>query len=218
MKFITEIDLRSLYKDDPFTYYKIKPETKLTPGARQFLVDKKINISEGTLMDSVEKKEFVEEKDWGKEKLILKAKSIEAVFLLTAEEFLDIDVLLSQDIITLSKEFTNVRNALEGKEPIEYIDCNKCTGIDEDNFSQTLDDCFNITSFHIQLDKGKEIIVLHRLRCILGEIEPEICEYCEHKKEDELYKEIIKKINQIINTLSQMICSIVGGKICQRKS
>lgn len=218
MKFITEIDLRSIYKDDPFTYYNMKPDTKLTPGARQFLVDKKINIFQEESMESVEKKESIEERDWRKEKLISKAKSIEAVFLLTAEEILDIDILLSQDIIMLSKEFTNVKNALEGKEPIEYIDCNKCTGIDEDNFSETLGDCFNITSFHIQLDKGKEIIVLHRLRCILGEIEPEIYEYCEHKKEDELYKEIIKKINQIINTLSQMICSIVGGKICQRKS
>lgn len=217
MKFITEIDLRSLYKDDPFTWYKIKPDIKLTPGARQFLVDKKIKISEENPMNSAGDKESIEEKDWREKKLISKIKSVEAIFLLTAEKLLDIDVLLAQDIIKLSKEFTNIRNALEGKESLEYINCNNCTGIDEENFSQTLDDCFDITSFHIQLDKGKEIIVLHRLRCSLGEIEAYILEYSQHGQEDELYKEVIKKNNQIINTLSQMICSIVGGKICQRK-
>lgn len=44
MKFITELDLRQLYREHSFTSYQLTPDTKLTPEARQFLVDRKINI------------------------------------------------------------------------------------------------------------------------------------------------------------------------------
>ena len=40
MKFITEEDLRDLYKKQPFTDYDLKEGERLTPGARQFLVDR----------------------------------------------------------------------------------------------------------------------------------------------------------------------------------
>ena len=37
MKYITEADLRNLYRTTPFTTYETEPGTRLTPGARQFL-------------------------------------------------------------------------------------------------------------------------------------------------------------------------------------
>lgn len=40
MKFITEDELRYLYKKEPFTSYELEPGAKLTPGAREFLADK----------------------------------------------------------------------------------------------------------------------------------------------------------------------------------
>ena len=40
MKFITEQDLRSRYRAEPFTSYTPEPGTRLTPGARQFLTDR----------------------------------------------------------------------------------------------------------------------------------------------------------------------------------
>ena len=40
MKFITEDDLRDIYRKDPFTSYEIQPGARLTPGARQFLQDR----------------------------------------------------------------------------------------------------------------------------------------------------------------------------------
>lgn len=214
MRFITEIDLRNLYRDEPFTSYVIQPEERLTPGARQFLVDHGIKISDTRSCELIS----VEEKNnWKERKLISKMKSVEALFLFTAEELLSRDVLLAQYVIKLSKQFTNIKNALEGKSSIENLSCNECVGINADNFSQDLDDCFEITDFHIQLERGKEIITLHRLRCALGEIEPIILELCEND-EKELYQDIIEKVNQLINTLSQKICSIMGGKRCQRKS
>lgn len=40
MKFITEDDLRNLYKENPFASYELEPGSKLTPGARDFLSDR----------------------------------------------------------------------------------------------------------------------------------------------------------------------------------
>lgn len=45
MKFITEDELRELYFKNPFNKYEIKKNTRLTPGARQFLIDFKISFN-----------------------------------------------------------------------------------------------------------------------------------------------------------------------------
>lgn len=44
MKFITEDDLRDLYRKQPFMDYDLQPGERLTPGARQFLLDRGINL------------------------------------------------------------------------------------------------------------------------------------------------------------------------------
>ena len=44
MKFITEDDLRDLYKKEPFMDYDLQPGERRTPGARQFLLDRGINL------------------------------------------------------------------------------------------------------------------------------------------------------------------------------
>ena len=44
MKFITEDELRFLYRKEPFTTYEPEPGTRLTPGARQFLLDRGIDM------------------------------------------------------------------------------------------------------------------------------------------------------------------------------
>ena len=44
MKYITEEDLRTIYKVTPFTSYQLDTGTRLTPGARQFLQDRHISV------------------------------------------------------------------------------------------------------------------------------------------------------------------------------
>lgn len=44
MKYITEAQLRDLYKESPFTSYECSFDTRLTPNARQFLIDFRIEI------------------------------------------------------------------------------------------------------------------------------------------------------------------------------
>ncbi|CAH2213946.1 ethanolamine utilization protein [Tepidibacter aestuarii] len=226
MKFIIEEDLRNLFKKEPFTSYEIKEGERLTPGARQFLLDRGINIfdddsyiKKGSENIKEQSKELEIRNDWKKKMFDSKMKSMEAQFLITAQELLYRDIFLAQSIINLGKQFSNIKKSLDEKNTDEIFCCKECTGIKADNFSDDLNDCFEITEFHIQLEKGREIIILHRLRCALRELEPFILELFENNdSENEFCKETIGKVNQSVNTLSQIICSIFGGKRCQRKS
>lgn len=216
MKYITEEDLRDLYKKEPFTDYGLEPGARLTPGARQFLMDRGISMVNNADVKletpATEKKDACKDK-----KLYSRMKSIDALFLVTEEELLSRDVYLAQSVIKLGKQFCNIKNTIKNKAQVENLSCNECTGINKNNFSDDLDDCFEISEFHIQLEKGREIVVLHRLRCALNEIKPIILELYEGSDDEiGLCEDIIGKVDQIVNSLSQLICSSFGGKKCQR--
>lgn len=225
MKFITEDDLRDLYRIEPFTAYKIASGTRLTPGARQFLADRQIFLPDEDPAVIARKNSEKESKTGINEndkkicpgRLELKIQSAEALFLSVAEDLLSKDVLLVQRMIHLKKCLSDIRSALKNGKACEQLACEACTGIHEDNFSDDLGDCFEITEFHIQLGKGREIVSLHRLRCALRELQPEILETFEGSEEKERCREVAGKVNQIINTLSQLICYATGGEKCQRK-
>ena len=222
MKFITEEDLRDSFRKEPFTFYELKAGQRLTPGGRQFLLDRGIDMYKD---DSRIKKstqdinEQSKKMDNGKnKKFYYKMKSIEALFLMTAQELLSSDVFLAQRVIDLGKQLSNCHSNLEKKSIME-LSCKHCTGIRTDNFSDELDDCFEITQFHIQLEKGKEVITLHALRCAIRELEPFVLElFGSNHGEKEFCSDVISVINKSINTLSQMICSVLGGQKCQREN
>lgn len=228
MKFITEDDLRDLYKKEPFTTYDLEPETRLTPGARQFLADRGINMFDDIpFIKKIEgnqnkKISLLDKKtNWRKKKLECRMKVVEAMFLLTEEELLKKDVCLAQNLILLGKQFSCVNGFIAGKESPENLNCQECTGITKENFSEDIGDCFEINDFHMQLENGREILLLHKLRCELREIEPIVLEIYESNKnteeENRLCENVIEKVNQIINSLSQMICTAFGGKKCLRQ-
>ncbi len=204
MKFITEDDLRILFRREPFTTYDLPAGTRLTPGARQFLVDKKISISDDPMMvkrkneKPAEKKEEAPEKEICRDRFLLKKKTLQAQFLETGLELLNRDVLLAEQIFVLERKLSDLGK--EGRE-VEF-GFEPCTGFHKENFNKPSDDCFEITGFHAQSEKGKEIVLLHRLRCSVRELAAETEN---------------AGLNPFINRLSQMICLEYGGKTCQRK-
>lgn len=224
MKYITEDDLRDIYRKEPFTDYNLEPGERLTPGARQFLMDRGINVIDSDYSStgnnvSVKPKDPLTEKkdDYKNNGLYCKMKSIDALFLLTEEELLSRDICLVQNVIKLSKQFSCIMNSVKNNASVDNLCCMECTGINNDNFSEDLDDCFEVTEFHIQLEKGREIVVLHRLRCELNELKLMIREQYEDSDDgSQTSKDMIGKVNQIINSLSRLICSAFGGKKCQR--
>lgn len=224
MKFITEEDLRYQYKSQPFTTYKLEAGTKLTPGARQFLNDKKVLIEDNLVIKTFGFQNNVfpqDQKQMLRQKLILsKIKTVEAEFLAAGKELLHLDIILSQKVIVLVKQISGLKEIMLGKESNADLPLAECTGIHKDNFHCEMSDCFEITEFHMQMEKGKEIVILHKLRCILRETDVSIAEkYLDtgSEEDDQLYHLVSGKINQIINTLSQLICTGFGGTTCQRK-
>lgn len=49
MIYLTEFDLREQFKESPFNQFVVKKDVKLTPGARQFLIDKRVKIISETV-------------------------------------------------------------------------------------------------------------------------------------------------------------------------
>ncbi len=233
MKFITEEDLRDVYRREPFTTYEMEPGTRITPGARQFLADRGIHIFDdvpfvkqhtvnaaSALSGDVKQEEAQEEQvSWRTKKLYGKMKTMEALFLSTGAELLNRDASLSQSVINLGKQFRSIRTFDEGKSLAEIVCCRECQGMNPRTFYKDMGDCFDITEFHIELEKGREILALHQLRCRLREVISVVMEAYEgDENKIKLCEEMIGQVNRMINALSQMICSAVGGKECQRKS
>lgn len=225
MKFITEEDLRDLYRKQPFTNYDLKQGERLTPGARQFLLDRGINMydeSDPFIKVGTKKPQEKEQPEKAaapadsrkKKKFCSRMKSLQALFLLTAEELLKRDVCMSQQLTGLYRQFACLGTAVDGKCEAENLCCSPCTGMNSDNFSEDLGDCFEITEFHMQMEKGREMLLLARLRSEIYELELDLPELLE---DGTVQTCVSSKMNQIINTLSQMICGALGGKECQRK-
>jgi ethanolamine utilization cobalamin adenosyltransferase len=246
MKFITEEYLRDLYRKKPFDAYKLEQGQRLTPGAVEYLSDKGIRMNDNIpkakdntpkVKDSISKpdndvlklsnnvpegnqeetiKPVVDINSNLKKKLCCKLKSIGATFLITSSEILEEDVNLAQNITNLGRKISNIRNVVDGNGILESIHCRECTGINLLNFRREIDDCFEITEFHMQLKKSSTILKIHALRCTLQELQFEIIETYKND-DDDLKNRIMGNVNSIINSLSQMICLSVGGEKCQRE-
>jgi len=230
IKFITEEYLRDLYRKEPFNTYKLQQGQRLTPGAAQYLSDKRIKMitgdstaNESNQVKTVKQVETIKQEKNSNlnlnlnKKLCCKLKSIEATFLVTSSEILREDIVLAQNIISLGRKISNIRNVVERKGTLEPIYCRECTGMNSLNFTTELEDCFEITEFHMQLNKSSAILKIHVLRCALRELHFEIIDTYKND-DDDLKDGIMNNINSIINSLSQLICLAVGGKQCQRKS
>lgn len=233
MKFITEEYLRDLFRKEPFDTYKLNEGQRLTPGARQYLSDKRIELQDDVfqVIKKASKEDFEKnKKDFQVEeakvlplensravkKLCCRLQTVEAMFLVTSSEVLNLDIILAQNIMGLGRKISNIRYVVQGKAKLEGIPFKPCTGIDLTSCREELEDCFEINEFHLQLQKSKEILKLHSLRCGVRELLYDVEEAYKGKNEDLLNK-ILENVNSIINSLSQMVCITVGGVKCQRE-
>ncbi len=227
MKFITEFELRALYKQQPFKTYALADDARLTPSARQFLLDVGVDMYKKTSeeknnIDTVKEKPENQaepqaeeaasklEKEW----LYLKIKSLKPQFLMTAQDLMAYDLHLAQQVTDLGRQFCLLSLMIEERCEVADLCCSKCEGIHEGNFSEPLGDCVSISEFHLQLKNGRAVLMLEQLKSALQLFEKEL----EMKQWDMACVGALRgKLNQIINKLSQLICLAIGGKECQRK-
>ena len=135
---------------------------------------------------------------------------MQARFLETGIDLFAMDVLIAQEIFELERILSEIGRdeAEKEKAGIGWEDekkiCRTCSGISAERAGEAMPDCFEVTGFHAQSPRGREIVKLHILRCALREFAIRLPD---EKK---------RTANQVINRLSQMICQTFGGKICQK--
>lgn len=222
MIFITEADLREQLKNKSFSDFKLPPETKLTPGARQFLLDNRVNLYDdiysskknNTNKTSRDDKQ-VDRSKYGNmnKKLIGNIRLLHLETLLSGSSLIEKDIGIIQDISKISRQILEIKKYVQSSEMIEFVEYKKCSGISEEAFSSYIDDCFEINELHMQAENSNDILHLHRLRVLYRNFYDEIDDY---EFEKDILKTIKESLNRIINTLSRLICAVCGSKKCQK--
>lgn len=220
MKFITEMELRNVYRIKPFTSYMVEHGSRLTPEARQFLTDRQIAVSFETQEPPPNLEQQAEKPDSRHRRLHCQMQSVSALFLLTGQELLERDVLLAQRVLELSRMFWTLQKGKGDGTFAVGLSFQGCACISADDLFEDAGNCFEVTEFHIQLEKGREIALLHRLRSALREFGLSVVEATEYCPQEKPVEDIIPEINYMINALSSLICRSTGGGgggICQRQ-
>ena len=222
MIFITEADLREQLKNKSFSDFKLPPETKLTPGARQFLLDNRVNLYDdiysskknNTNKTSKDDKQ-VDRSKYGNmnKKFIGNIRLLHLETLLSGSSLIEKDISIIQDISKISLQILEIKKYVQSSEMVEFVEYKKCSGISEEAFSSYIDDCFEINELHMQAENSNDILHLHRLRVLYRNFYDEIDDY---EFEEDILKTIKESLNRIINTLSRLICGVCGSKKCQK--
>lgn len=208
MKFVTEMELRSLYKTAPFTVYVLEPAVKLTPGARQFLTDRRIALEQpedtGSQAVNCEINPPVARDNWSILKLRSRMERIHSLFLLTAAEVLHAgDVALSEAVLAAARGFRSIQQA-------------ELDQLSPEISQQVLnhpDSRLDICDFHVGLKNGKEILLLHHLRASLLELEPVLLEcYWSEEQQICIRQDLVDGLNQISTILCTMMKKCLGGQ------
>lgn len=197
MKFITEEDLRDLYKNAPFGSYNPEEGTRLTPGARQFLIDRGIDLYHDEDCPPMPKvagvtAKSVQQSGGNDSKLA----TVMALMLESVWEMSQWDPCNAEKLRGLYRWL---------KECLACQDCTKsiclpCNGMKPGTFCDHKPDCFPIGEYGEEINEEnqyKTTLRLHRIRCGLREINSSPI------------------INQAINGVSQLICANLGGGKCK---
>lgn len=218
MKFITENDLRALYKAQPFSSYDPKEGERLTPGARQFLIDRGINMygARGDKPQAARSADpagagSAQENRW----LKLKLEAERLRFLRAEKKLLASDVQTAQHLTALGRQLSLLALCTSDNYEVADLFCTGCAGMDEENFSEPLSDCVAVNEFCMQLEQAETLLTLAELRNDLRLLQLELAEKIH---DDKLQEKLTTKLNQIINRLSQLICQTMGGRACQRNA
>lgn len=214
MRFITEEELRQRFRENPFSSFQPEHGTRLTPGAKQFLNDRKIVFSDEydrqklpQLSGKASAQEEIQKKDYEEESWKKRFKLIQAYFLQAGVQMMDLNILDAQELFRMERMIADMVKGEAGyRQRMEKsLAACVCTGMDESSLTHYQEDCFEITDFHAQSPNGKIIVILHVLRCQLRESFHDCPENYQ------------KEWNYIINRISQMICHVFGGEKCQKK-
>ena len=227
LKFITEQILREKYKNIPFDTFTVEDSERLTPGGRQYLLDKKIkivlkkelekelnkkqlkkevNIKEEKIEKAIEneeeKKQIAEIKI--NRKLLYKLKSIEALFFSLVSENLEKNLVLAQQLLEISRVFRDFNRSFEVGNPIEV-----------NTVVQLLENKgLEIHDIHIHNKNATEIFKLQSVLYEIYFLEEIILSEEEIKEKAQI---LIQNLRYIEGKILSIIVELLGGEQCQKR-
>ncbi|MGE9965303.1 hypothetical protein ACQRAW_10755 [Fusicatenibacter saccharivorans] len=221
MKFITENDLRAQFNEQPFTDFRIEENTRLTPGARQFLSDRRIQIIEaGKNIQSVrmteEREKPAPEHSLAAAKLISQIEILEAEFLVLTSQIIEEDIEIAGQISKIGREFGRIKSMITEDIVYPESDFSECTGIKQSDCGRDLGNCFEISDLYIQSSNGKLLVQLNALRAKIRALRVETEEILCNSQDEECLTEVTANMNRIVNKVSQLICMAAGVKECRK--
>lgn len=206
MIFMTEEELRRLYRKAPFKEYILDGNTRLTPGGRQFLLDHKISIVDSKERDFKKMQASSLETQKKDEEALLNLQIdhqlLRANFLEKARTIYDYDQLLANQVF----EWVSVLLAVEEKKGLTELPWSSNTNseLDQNIFSHQVDCSMNKDL--ALAPKGREATSLNVLYHMLRRF----CHQYEHVLDEEQSIVLMKMLHHISRTMM----SILGGSIC----
>jgi ethanolamine utilization cobalamin adenosyltransferase len=220
MKFITEMELRDLYKAEPFTAYVLEPNIKITPEARQFLVDRGVKLIQRK--DGKDANQSKEKSAQGKgslsvRRLRTRMDSLEAQFLWVGADLLSGgETVLAEEVLALKKCFRSIKNSEREQTVPDHIPFWDESDAIIKSFATHSAQSIEINDSHVRLKQGKAITQLNCLRASLYEIEAAILEtYWNEKQQTCSREDLVEKVNYLNNVLCIMIWKSLGGTPCK---
>lgn len=202
MKFITEYDLRAKFNEQSFDKYILEKDSRLTPGARSFLNDRKVQIVESDKKNAEEvavtkESESCEDKDTfekdflenlKKNEIHSKVELVEAYFLESASNLLDFDFKTAKLIIHLRNILKNIRlNTLENYENLDIGE---------------IRDDFEISEFYLNSPNSKKIVLLNLLYIRVKNLRVDIAKLVDESEFHTINKALLVVMNDLSNLIS----------------
>lgn len=198
MKFLTEYDLRQKYQENPFDDFTITKEIRLTPEARQYLIDRKVKIRDEKIQKEVfnkDRKRVLSEKnenpdvDWFQ---------LRCEVLKTASLLEKVDLLLAQELCALEKCLAQISQGQDYLLP-SLIQLKNGSQVSE----KFLEDRLSTVSIYLQLPRGAILIQLYSLYFAI------------RKTKNELNGEKSSLLDEIASTIGQLIAFYLAGGVTQ---
>lgn len=167
MKFLTEDDLRLKYNDFPFETFTIEKNTRLTPGAKTFLMDRQIIIIDDNNPFENIKRGISKTKNLENQSQIKNFNTpidnystclLRCEFLKAATDLAAVDLTLAQELAAL-ENYLETSKAGEEQSPPVFKITKSSDKVTSDYLVRNL----STVSLFIQLDKGKILARLYPL-------------------------------------------------------
>lgn len=216
MKYITEEELRDLFGIQAFDTFTLTEGVRLTPGGRQFLIDRKIPIimnGEKKIIKTIsihsDNSEHHTENcddDYNnvadKRYIAADFALLGAVFFRQSIELFDINPALANQIFDMVQGLESIACNCDGNITVPK----PCDGMSGEQLKCPQKGCFQISRDIMYEEKGKEAAILHLLRCELQKF---------YIGNDNLFTKDQKiNLSYLMNRLSQMIHRSLGGDHC----